>query len=253
MVGIYKITNLINNKSYIGQSINIEKRWYEHKYKSQCEDDKSFNSILHIAFRKYGIDNFKFEILEELKTAEQLDKREQYYIKLYNTITPNGYNILEGGQKTRRTIKYCKQCGQPLKYSTTNYCKDCYHILQYRCEHPTKNILIEQVALKGFAQVARDYGVTDNSIKKWCKKEGLSIYKKDIVDLYNKINNITPREKQIIEPKKVAQIDKDTNEVIRTFNSVGEAARFINKGSSHITEVCNGIHKTAYGYKWKYI
>ena len=99
MIGIYKITNLINNKSYIGQSINIEKRWYEHRYKSQCEDDRSFNSILHIAFRKYGIDNFKFEILEELKTVEQLDKKEQYYIKLYNTITPNGYNILEGGQK----------------------------------------------------------------------------------------------------------------------------------------------------------
>lgn len=178
MIGIYKITNLINNKSYIGQSINIEKRWYEHKYKSQCEDDRSFNSILHIAFRKYGIDNFKFEILEELKTVEQLDKKEQYYIRLYDTITPNGYNILEGGQKTRKTIKYCKQCGQPLKYSTTDYCKDCYHILQYKCEHPTKDILIEQIALKGFSKVAKEYGVTDNSVKNGVKKKDYQFIKK---------------------------------------------------------------------------
>ena len=101
------------------------------------------------------------------------------------------------------------------------------------------------------SKVAKKYGVTDNSVKKWCKKEGLSIYKKDIVDLYNRINNIKPKEKQITEPKKVAQIDKDTNEVIQTFNSVGEAARFINKGSSHITEVCNGKRKSAAKFVWK--
>lgn len=252
MVGIYKITNLINSKSYIGQSINIEKRWYEHKYKSQCENDSSFNSILYMAFRKYGIDNFKFEVLEELKTIEELDRKEQYYIKLYKTIAPNGYNILEGGQKSRKTIKHCKKCGQPLKYSITDYCKNCYHILQYRTEHPTKDVLLEQVALKGFSQVGREYGVTDNSVKKWCKKEGLPVYKKDIVELYNKLNNIEFK-KETNKPKKVAQIDKNTDKIIRIFNSTIEAAKFINKNNSHITEVCNGIHTTAYGYKWKYI
>lgn len=180
MISIYKITNLLNGKSYIGQSINIEKRWYEHKYKSQCRTDISFNSILHIAFRKYGIDNFSFEILEELKTVEELDQREQYYIKFYNTITPNGYNILEGGQKNRRAIEYCKNCGEPLKYSKTGYCVKCKNIPQYKCEHPSKeqlNILIHE---KSFCEIGRMFNVSDNAVRKWCIKYSLPHKKKNL-------------------------------------------------------------------------
>ena len=65
--GIYKITNLINNNAYIGLSINIEKRWLAHKERSQDVFNKEYDKILYKAFRKYGIDNFKFEILEECK------------------------------------------------------------------------------------------------------------------------------------------------------------------------------------------
>ena len=96
MIGIYKITNNINNKSYIGQSINIEKRIKEHFWKSFLEKDISFTSILHTAIRKYGKENFVIEVLEEC-SLEELDDKEKYYIKKYNTISPNGYNILSGG------------------------------------------------------------------------------------------------------------------------------------------------------------
>lgn len=252
MIGIYKITNLINNKSYIGQSINIEKRWYEHKYKSQCNNDNSFNSILHMAFRKYGIENFKIEVIEELKTPEQLDEKERYYINFYNTITPYGYNILEGGQKIRSKIKYCKNCGKVLKYSKTQYCLKCCHILQHKCTHPSKDILLKMIALNGFEKTGRIYGVSGSTIKKWCKKQQLPFYKKDILKLYNSINNIS-NEKKSISPKKVVQLNKNTNEIIREFNSAYEAGKFLGKGNSHIVEVCNGKQKTAYGFKWEYL
>lgn len=64
MIGIYKITNNINGKVYIGQSIDINKRWKEHKYRSQIPN-KEYDKYLYRAFRKYGLENFTFEILEE--------------------------------------------------------------------------------------------------------------------------------------------------------------------------------------------
>ena len=88
-MGIYKITNKINNKVYIGQSVDIERRWRQHK-------NSSLDYPLYQAFRKYGIDNFQFEILEECKRSELNDK-EIYYIKLYNSCV-DGYNqTLENG------------------------------------------------------------------------------------------------------------------------------------------------------------
>ena len=79
--GIYKITNLINHNAYIGLSINIEKRWQEHKERSQNISNKEYNKVLYKAFRKYGIDNFKFEILEECKSEELKEKEILFHIK----------------------------------------------------------------------------------------------------------------------------------------------------------------------------
>ena len=91
--GIYKITNTINNKSYIGQSINIHTR-YNHHF------SESNNSRLHMAIakavRKYGKEYFSFDILENCD-REHLDERERYYVELYNTVAPSGYNLRSGG------------------------------------------------------------------------------------------------------------------------------------------------------------
>lgn len=95
MIGIYKITNTINNKSYIGQSTNIEKRWNKHKTiftrKKECEYDYP----LYRAFRKYGLENFSFSVIEECKVSE-LDEKEIFWIDYYDTYY-NGYNQTLGG------------------------------------------------------------------------------------------------------------------------------------------------------------
>ena len=81
MTGIYKITNLINNKIYIGQSVDIKRRWY---YYTNPPEVLDYRSKIISAIKKYGIKNFKFEVLEEC-AIEDLDKREYYYINFYDS------------------------------------------------------------------------------------------------------------------------------------------------------------------------
>ena len=70
MIGIYKITNTINHKVYIGLSNNIEKRWKTHKQRAFSENDKEYNKHLYRAFRKYGLENFTFEVIEEIDSND---------------------------------------------------------------------------------------------------------------------------------------------------------------------------------------
>lgn len=95
MVGIYKITNKLNNKCYIGQSIDIENRWKQHIYESKT---LRRGHQIHLAINKDGIDNFTFEILEECSLNKNtLNERERYWIKYYNSFN-DGYNMTLGGQ-----------------------------------------------------------------------------------------------------------------------------------------------------------
>ena len=75
MIGIYLITNKVNGKKYVGQSIDIEERWKDHIWAS-----KKSKLLIYRAMRKYGIDNFDFSILEEC-SIDKLDEREIYWIK----------------------------------------------------------------------------------------------------------------------------------------------------------------------------
>lgn len=96
MIGIYKITNTINNKIYIGLSSNIEERWKTHKKRYKIETDKEYEKHLYRSFRKYGLDAFTFEIIEEC-SVEELANREIYWISYYDSYA-NGYNETPGGE-----------------------------------------------------------------------------------------------------------------------------------------------------------
>jgi len=93
--GIYKITNIINNKIYIGCSKDIEHRWIAHKSESLLEHNPQYNYSIHKAFRKYGLDNFSFEIIELIPESQLFD-REKYWINFYDSYN-NGYNETKGG------------------------------------------------------------------------------------------------------------------------------------------------------------
>lgn len=93
---IYKITNKVNGKSYIGQTrYTVEFRWRQHQHKKD-------NVYFHNAIHKYGAESFTVETLEECD-IEILNEREIYYIAKYNTFE-NGYNLTIGGDGNRTLL-----------------------------------------------------------------------------------------------------------------------------------------------------
>ena len=114
MIGIYKITNKLNGHIYIGLSKNIEERWKKHCQKYKNSNDKEYEKYLYRAFRKYGIDNFTFEVIEECEEKE-LRNREIYWISYYDSYangyneTPGGEIICDGGQQEWQKGKYTQK------------------------------------------------------------------------------------------------------------------------------------------------
>lgn len=88
---IYKITNKLNGKVYIGQTIRtLTERWYGH-----C--NAPTDMAIHNAIKKYGKENFTIEQIDEANDRDELDRKEIYWIKVYDCISPKGYNITKGG------------------------------------------------------------------------------------------------------------------------------------------------------------
>lgn len=113
--GIYKITNLINGKCYIGQSTYIPKRWKNHLISVNNPNSKEYYYPLYQAMRKYGSNNFKFEIIENCLPKE-LNEKEQYWILYYNSYK-EGYNQNEGGNSASHYIKLTqKQADEIIDY-----------------------------------------------------------------------------------------------------------------------------------------
>lgn len=238
--GIYKITNTLNNKSYIGQSINIEERWKREKSRAFQTNQPDYHSTLSRAFRKYGIQNFTFEILEEC-TELELDNLEQKYIQLYDTYF-SGYNETLGGQnkggfgnsyklskiqlleiydllqhsdltqneiaqkysvgkdvistinhgKSRQLpgytyplrdnsakIKLCAICNKPIS-PKASLCMECNRKQTQKSERPTRIQLKIMIRNMPFTTIGKKFGVSDNSIRKWCNAYNLPVRKKDI-------------------------------------------------------------------------
>lgn len=194
MVGIYKITNLENNKIYIGQSINIEERWKDHR-----TDYLRSDVLLYRAMRKYGIENFKFEVLEEC-AVEELDEREIFYINKYNSYicSPNsqGYNMTLGGGGVRGlTLK------EESKEKISNTLKELYRDKE---NHPMygvarseetkrkiseshkgksynhKKIICEGIEFNSLKECANYYNVPISSMSGWLR--GLANVPQEFID-----------------------------------------------------------------------
>lgn len=217
--GIYRIHCKITGKDYIGQSINIYDRWNKHLARYD-------NCAIHNAIAKYGKENFEFTILEEC-AEEQLDEREVYWIKQYNSYF-DGYNETSGGNRPTHTI-----CNRPIEaYDLEgNYIKEYPSITAAARELGCEVSLISAV-IQGRRPTAKN-----------CQFKA----KDD-----NKIITKFIKKKPGPSGKQVAQMDLNNN-LITIFSSASEAARQTGLHSQNISGVCRGIKKTCGGYKWKYI
>jgi group I intron endonuclease len=110
IICIYLITNKVNGKRYVGQtSKTIEERFKKHIY-------DSFNGkrqqALHHAIRKYGSENFEIKIVARCNSFEESNHREALCVKLYRTMSPNGYNLMEGGSNSKKSEESKKKMSE---------------------------------------------------------------------------------------------------------------------------------------------
>lgn len=100
---VYLVTNKVNGKQYVGQTIHsLSRRWSWHcHYSSGC-------LALHSAIEKYGPDNFEIRVIDEAKDRDELDEKETMWIERLNTLAPNGYNLKTGG-------KHCTYSAESLE------------------------------------------------------------------------------------------------------------------------------------------
>lgn len=107
---IYKATNNITGNNYIGEDKHWPKRIVDHKSCSFNKKSNAYNYIFHKAIRKYGWENFKWEILyQSLDGEHTLNIMEPHFIEEYNSFMPNGYNMTLGGDAPFRGKKHSKK------------------------------------------------------------------------------------------------------------------------------------------------
>lgn len=228
MIGIYKITNNLTGSFYIGQSISIKKRFMDHKSPRTLRR----KTVLSRAFRKYGIQNFTFEVLE-LCDEDMLDELEINYIK---TLTPR-YNMNDGGVGNKGHHP-SKEARTKISISAKNQWKN-YTILQ-------KSITLGNLTGPPIGHLVSLETREKLRTHNLGKKQSLETIAKRSVSmsvsmLGNKSGN-----------KKVAQVDPITGMVIKVFESARIAAEKNGVHPSGITHVIKGNRITCAGFKWEY-
>lgn len=221
---IYCITNLINQKKYVGQTNDLKRRWWQHNY---LRRDKR-NMYIDKAISKYGNKNFKYEILGETSSQEKADELERYYIKELKTMKPSGYNILKGGRKqhsawnSKTLVVYDLQANFIGEYENSSY--------------------FESLFPEYLASGIRD--CCTGKAKRY--KDKIFKYKEDNIKVEPYINT-----KGSDKRKEVHQFDYEGN-LIATYISVTEASKLTNTSRTSIIECCKGNYKQSNGYVWSY-
>lgn len=208
MAYIYQIINDINGKVYVGKTErSIEERFREH-----CKDynRREFEKRpLYSAMKKYGIEHFHIELLEETNSPEE---REIFWIEQKRSYK-EGYNATLGG--------------------------DGKHYIDYDL------VIAMYLELQNQSEVARRMGISSDTVSTVLKN--------------NNIERLKSSESAALATGKVVNQYSLEGEYLQSFPSAKAAAESLGKisstsngASSHISDVCRGKRKTAYGYKWKF-
>lgn len=109
---IYKLTNIINHKIYIGQSKDVAQRWRHHR--ASVKNNRP-TQIVHHAMIKHGLDNFVFEIIFSCYTQDDINWAEEYFIHYYDSRNPEkGYNLTNGGSVAPKTEEWKRKVSEKL-------------------------------------------------------------------------------------------------------------------------------------------
>ena len=251
---IYLITNKINGKQYVGQTIckDINERWKKHKQ----VDKHSLGNYIYNAYMKYGTNNFKFQIIC-ICFDEDSNNYEEYYIKKYNTIVPNGYNLKEGGNNLHHhpeTIKLISNKLKGRKLSNEQIEKMRISMKGKKHSEETKQKIREKTKLymKNNENIKKIYS------EKFKGKKMDENVKQRMYENMTEENKIR-KNKNLLKgsekmKKQVNQYSKD-NIFIKSFNSITEASKETATDYNSLSSVCNNKkgYKTAGGFIWKFM
>lgn len=204
---IYKMENKTNGKVYIGQTKrNLNKRLQEHLWNKKTPISKALRSV--------GVENFQISIIDHADCKSELDEKERFYIKFYNSIIPNGYNICEGGEGVNG-----------LKHSLETR-------LRMHNSHIGKGIGKNNPMFGRIGVLNPFYG------------------KKHTEDTRKKISECAKKNfKHAGNPRAKKIICIETNEI---FDCITLAAGKYGINRGHINNCCTGKRRTCGGYHWCY-
>lgn len=266
---IYKITNILNGKIYVGSAIDFVSRRYKHLHK--LRKNKHENRKLQNAYNKYGEKNFNFDILEEVSDSKYLISVEQIFIDLLNPF----YNI-------------CKIASSRLGVKATDETKEKQRLAKLNQTEETRNQISNTLKSKGIKKTqsekdnisAKLKGRKNTEEHNFNIKKGLIEYCKNRTDSHkynllkahlgnkhfsgkivteNHKNKISSKNKELwierklygINGKKINQFDLNGT-FIKTWNYIIDAARELKIKSSGISATCRGKYKSSGGFIWKY-
>lgn len=222
--GIYMIQNKVNNKMYIGQAVDIEDRWGEHR--RGLRGGYHHNKHLQNSWKRDGEENFEFTVLLECEESN-LNMYEEYYIFELMTYDPRvGYNKDYGGKSGRPTEETKRKLSEARKGEK-------HHMYGKQLSEEAKRKMSESHKGRQFSEETR---------------RKLSEAKKG-----KHRSEETKRKISENQSKPVVQIDPTTNKIVKVWESSTEAVRQCGFTHGSISRCCNGKLKTHKGYKWVFL
>jgi group I intron endonuclease len=259
---IYKITNIVNGKCYIGVTTmsTPEKRWNHHR---NTLKSKVGCPALKASMNKHGVDKFKFEVLI-ICFNEDAFRYEKEYIKKYNSIIPNGYNMNAGGTlgETRKGVPHTPETLLKIKEGRRKFKEaNPNHYETYRERHQATMKTVDiSFCIKNsekFQKAKQEKRLGTHSHKNKTKngklaEETKEKIKNSVIKYYEK-NSIEKHRIAMAKAvgKPISQYTKD-GIFMKEYISVAAAERELNVKKGNINQMLRGLTKTAYGFIWKH-
>lgn len=258
---IYKVTNKINGKVYIGQTVkSVLNRW-----KSHLSDSKRRDFVFYRAIRKYGSDNFKIEEIDGANSISELNYKEYLYIYKFNTLAPNGYNSTTGG----KNFKMTQEIKDKISKANKNKPKSKEHCVNLSKSHignkaseesknkmtvsMTNNVFLSKPIVRNdgmeFPSIAECARQTDTSTGNICmvlngdRLTANGYHFKRLEDC----DKIEPWDIPYPPERAIKRSDG------RVFNSINECAAEMKTRNNNISRVLKGYRKSHKGYSFEYL
>lgn len=286
---IYKATNKINGKIYIGQTVDFEKRKKEHEL-----DRRNKNSIFHRAIDKYGIENFEWEIIDSFNSKYGSDYLERFYIELYKSYKPNGYNMTKGGDggsmwNARPVVSFLLDGTFVKRYDSAEGARTdgfCGSDVLVSCKNPNRTtkghvfMFEDDYKENGFRGYKKPDSVNMKAVIQ-CDKKGNFInrfksireasgktganrttisgaltgtykFANGFIFVYEEDFPIKDMSKYVVRKKgrRVAQVDVESGLILKIYDRIADAGRELCVSYKAIHKVVDLEGRTAYGYKW---